>query len=148
MTCPTRGIVIWYILTTWYVSIRQKNIFFLLLNTNSTRGKVIEIWFIWKFRHQHFSIGIGIYIGIDIQISIQSFTQKKSLVKNIVSLKVSSKYFYQTSFFDKVATYKLETCNFVRKRFAKISRRNFLIISKELLCRNHEGEPLWWSPFQ
>ena len=73
-TWLVQHIVILYILTTWYVCIRLKNIFFLLLNTNSTRGEVIEIWFIWKFRHQHFSIGIDIYIGIDIQISIAFYT--------------------------------------------------------------------------
>ena len=52
---------------------------------------------------------------------LQSFTQNKSPLE----LKVRSIYLCQTRLFQEVVTYRLETCDFVSKCFAKISRREF-----------------------
>ena len=45
-----------------------------------------------------------------------------------------------------VATYRLETCDFVRKCFAKISRGKFSDDLKRVIVKTHMGKSLPWSP--
>ena len=81
---------------------------------------------IWKSRHRHLGIGIGIGIGINIGITI-----KYSFLHRINSLDVIS---------NKVATYRLEACDFVRKCFAKISRIKFSDTLKRVTVKNPYGK--------
>ena len=63
----------------------------------------------------------------------QSFTHNKSPFE----LKVRSIYLCQTRFFQEVLTYRLETCDFVSKCFAKISPREFPNDSKRVTVQEH-----------
>ena len=65
---------------------------------------------------------------------LQSFTQNKSSLE----LKVRSIYLCQTRFFQEVVTYRLETCDFASKCFAKISPREFPDDSKRVTVQEHK----------
>ena len=51
-------------------------------------------------------------------------------------MKASSIYFVKYVIFNKVTTYRLEACDFVRKCFAKISRRKFPDNLKRVTMKN------------
>ena len=80
-------------------------------------------------------------LGIDISAlasaSASTFGYKYCFLHSIRSLlKASSIYFVKHVVSNKVATYRLEACDFVRKYFAKISRRKFPDNLKRVTMKN------------
>ena len=69
--------------------------------------------------------------------SASEFEYKYSFLHSVSSLlKASSIYFVKHVVFNKVATYRLEACDFVRKYFAKISHRKFPDNLKRVAMKN------------
>ena len=81
----------------------------------------------WPFGN----LGIGISASASALASASAFQYKYSFLHSINSLHVIS---------NKVATYRLEACDFVRKCFAKISRRKFSDNLKRVTLKNPYGK--------
>ena len=90
-----------------------------------------------KYRHRHQDIGINIDIATQIQKLF--FAQYISHLE----LKVISAHFVKYDIFGKGVAYRMETCTFLRKGMAKISRKKFFkILRRTSTLQNPSGKTI------